>query len=110
MLRSVVEHAKHTLPVQGPGGLTRGSLVACDCRGASTKPPAPARNSIVTQLGLDPLDLDDAPPEALEQWLSAVRTMDRNTLDVFVRRTWRAASLRAVAIAVDMRRAQLDGE
>jgi hypothetical protein len=62
---------------------------------------------------LDPLDLTAAPAESVEKWIRAVRAMDRDTLDSFVRRTWRtwsAASLRPVAAAVDTRRAQLDGE
>jgi len=39
--------------------------------------------------------------------------MDRDALALFVRHTWQnwdAASLRALAAAVDTRRAQLDGE
>jgi hypothetical protein len=39
--------------------------------------------------------------------------MDRDTLDAFVRRTWRrwhAESLRLLALVVDRRRAELDGE
>ena len=62
---------------------------------------------------LDPLDLGAAPAGSLDVWLRAVRSMDRDTLDSFVRRTWRtwsAASLRPLAIAVDARRAELDGE
>ena len=54
-----------------------------------------------------------APPESVVQWLSGVRRMDRDSLDSFVRRTWRAwraESLRPLAIAVEARRAELDGE
>jgi len=39
--------------------------------------------------------------------------MDRDALDSFVRRMWRTwspTSLRPLAVAVDIRRAQLDGE
>jgi hypothetical protein len=62
---------------------------------------------------LDPLDLVAAPVESVELWMQAVRRMDRDALDSFVRRTWRAwspGSLRPLAVAVDTRRAQLDGE
>ena len=62
---------------------------------------------------IDPLDLGAAPPESLELWLRDVRRMDRDALDAFVRQTWRrwsAASLRPLALAVDARRATLDGE
>lgn len=62
---------------------------------------------------LDPLDLVAAPAESIELWMRAVRNMDRDALDSFVRRTWRAwspGSLRPVALAVDERRAQLDGD
>ena len=62
---------------------------------------------------VDPLDLGAAPAESIEMWMRAVRNMDRDALDSFVRRTrrtWSAGSLRPVAIAVDNRRAQLDGE
>ena len=62
---------------------------------------------------LDPLDLGAVPAASLEQWIHVVRRMDRDTLDSFVRRTWRAwspESLRPLAIAVDARRAELDGE
>lgn len=62
---------------------------------------------------LDPLDLGAAPAESIEMWMRAVRNMDRDALDSFVRRTWRAwspGSLRPLAAAVDTRRAQLDGE
>jgi len=62
---------------------------------------------------LDPLDLTAAPAESIAIWMRAVRNMDRDALNSFVRRTWRqwsAASLRALAVAVDSRRAQLDGE
>lgn len=61
----------------------------------------------------DPVDLGPAPLESIAPWMQAVRTMDRDALDSFVRRMWRtwsAASLRPLAVAVDMRRAQLDGE
>ena len=61
----------------------------------------------------DPLGLPVAPPTLIETWARAVRTMDRDTLDAFVRRTWRtwrAESLRLLALAVDRRRAELDGE
>jgi hypothetical protein len=54
-----------------------------------------------------------APPESVVRWLSAVRRMDRDALDSFVRRTWRtwrAESLRPLAVAVDARRSELDGE
>ena len=63
--------------------------------------------------GLDPLDLGAIPPETLELSVHAVRRMDRDTLDSFVRRTWREwspESLRPLAIAVDARRAELDGD
>jgi len=62
---------------------------------------------------LDPLELLAAPADSIETWMRAVRNMDRDTLDLFVRRTWRAwspTSLRPLAVAVDTRRAQLDGE
>ena len=62
---------------------------------------------------LDPLNLGAAPGELVETWLRAVRSMDRDALDAFVRRTWRAwsaTSLRPLAAAVETRRAQLDGE
>lgn len=62
---------------------------------------------------LDPLDLSAVPAASLELWARAVRRMDRDTLDSFVRRTWRAwspESLRPLAVAVDVRRAELDGE
>jgi uncharacterized protein YbdZ (MbtH family) len=62
---------------------------------------------------LDPLDLGAAPAESIALWMRAVRNMDRDTLDSFVRRTWRTwspGSLRPLAVAVDTRRAQLDGE
>ena len=61
----------------------------------------------------DPLCLGAAPAELVEIFLRSVRRMDRDALALFVRHTWRswdAASLRAVAAAVDTRRAQLDGE
>jgi hypothetical protein len=48
-----------------------------------------------------------------DTWMHAVRRMDRDTLDLFVRRTWRAwdaTSLRPVQAAVDARRGELDGE
>ena len=54
-----------------------------------------------------------APPESVMRWLGAVRRMDRDTLDSLVRqtwRTWRPESLRPLAVAVDVRRAELDGE
>jgi len=56
-------------------------------------------------------DLGQAPPESVELWIRAVRTMDREVLESFVRRTWRAwsaASLRPLAAAVEKRRAELD--
>jgi hypothetical protein len=62
---------------------------------------------------LDPLDLSAVPAASLKLWTQAVRRMDRDTLDSFVRRTWRAwspESLRPLAVAVDVRRAELDGE
>jgi hypothetical protein len=62
---------------------------------------------------LDPLSLGAAPAEQVEVWIRSVRNMDRDVLALFVRDTWRswsAASLRALAAAVDTRRAQLDGE
>lgn len=49
----------------------------------------------------------------VEVWIRSVRTMDRDALTLFVRHTWGhwdAASLRALAAAVDTRRAHLDGE
>jgi hypothetical protein len=61
----------------------------------------------------DPLDLGAVPPELLELCMHAVRKMDRDTLDSCVRRMWRtwsAESLRPLAIAVDARRSELDGE
>jgi len=61
----------------------------------------------------DPLCLGAAPSELVGAWIRSVRMMDRDTLALFVRHTWRnwdAASLRALAAAVDTRRAQLDGE
>ena len=61
----------------------------------------------------DPLALPAATPTLVETLVRGVRTMDRETLDAFVRRTWRlwsAQSLRLLAVAVDRRRAQLDGE
>jgi hypothetical protein len=62
---------------------------------------------------LDPLDLGAAPVDSMGMWIRAVRTMDRDALDSFVRRTWRtwsAGSLRPLAAAVEMRRSELDGE
>lgn len=62
---------------------------------------------------VDPVSLVGAPAELVEHLIRAVHTMDRDALDVFVRRTWRrwsAASLRPLAAAVDFRRGQLDGE
>ena len=62
---------------------------------------------------LDPLDLGAMPAKSLELWVHAVRRMDRDTLDLFVRRTWRAwspESLRPLAVVVDARRSELDGE
>ena len=62
---------------------------------------------------LDPLSLRAAPAELIEHWIRTLHAMDRDSLDVFVRWTWRswsATSLRPVATAVDFRRAQLDGE
>lgn len=59
----------------------------------------------------EPLDLGAAPPESVELWVRAVRTMDREVLESFVRRTWRAwsaTSLRPLAAAVEKRRAELD--
>ena len=53
----------------------------------------------------------DAPLETVELWIRAVRKMDRDILEPFVRRTWRtwsAASLRPLAAAVEARRAELD--
>ena len=61
----------------------------------------------------DPLCLGAAPAQWVAVWLRSVRTMDRDALALFVRHTWRhwnSASLRTLAAAVDMRRAQLDGE
>ena len=61
----------------------------------------------------DPLSLGVAPAELVQVWIRLVRNMDRDALALFVRHTWRnwdAASLRALAAAVDTRRAQLDGE
>ena len=61
----------------------------------------------------DPLYLGAAPAELVEAWIRLVRMMDRDALALFVRHTWGnwdAASLRAVAAAVDTRRAHLDGE
>jgi len=65
------------------------------------------------QAEVDPLSLGAAPAELVERWMHAVHLMDREALDAFVRRTWRSwsgASLRPLAVAVDFRRAQLDGE
>ena len=62
---------------------------------------------------LDPLDLTAAPPETIRRLMPAVRSMDRDALDSFVRRMWRtwsAGSLGPLAVAVDLRRSQLDGE
>lgn len=67
----------------------------------------------MTHAELDPIDLGGAPPDLLAMWIRAVRRMDRDMLDTFVRRTWRAwsaVSLRPLAIVVDARRAELDGE
>lgn len=67
----------------------------------------------MSSLTVEPDDLAAAPPESVEVWIRAVRRMDRDTLDSFVRRTWRTwspESLRPVALAVDARRAELDGE
>jgi len=61
----------------------------------------------------DPLSLGAAPAELVRVWIRSVRMMDRDALALFVRHTWQnwdAASLRALAAAVDTRRAQLDGE
>jgi hypothetical protein len=61
----------------------------------------------------DPLALPAAPPALVETFVRGVRTMDRDTLDAFVRRAWRlwhAESLRLLSVAVDRRRAELDGE
>ena len=61
----------------------------------------------------DPLCLGAAPADLVEVWIRLVRTMDRDALALFVRHTWRnwnAVSLRALAAAVDTRRAHLDGE
>ena len=61
----------------------------------------------------DPLCLGAAPAELVEAWIRSVRMMDRDALALFVRHTWGhwdAASLRALAAAVDTRRAHLDGE
>ena len=65
------------------------------------------------QADVDPTELRAAPLESLESWLRDVGRMDRDALDAFVRRTWRtwnAASLRPLAVAVDVRRSALDGE
>jgi hypothetical protein len=62
---------------------------------------------------LDPMDLSAAPPDTIRRLMPAVRSMDRDTLDSFVRRMWRIwspGSLGALAVAVDLRRSQLDGE
>ena len=64
-------------------------------------------------LTTDPLSLPAAAPALVETLVQGVRTMDRETLDAFARRTWRlwsGESLRLLAVAVDRRRAQLDGE
>ena len=61
----------------------------------------------------DPLCLGAAPAELVEAWIRSIRMMDRDALALFVRHTWGnwdAASLRALAAAVDARRAQIDGE
>ena len=50
------------------------------------------------------------PRETLELWIRAVRTMDREVLESFLRRTWSAASLRPLAAAVEARRGELDRE
>lgn len=68
---------------------------------------------MTTWTELDPRDLGAAPVESIATWMRAVRTMDRDALDSFVRRMWRTwspTSLRPLAVAVDTRRAQLDGE
>jgi hypothetical protein len=57
--------------------------------------------------------LGDAPAETVELWIRAVRRMDREVLESFVRRTWStwsAASLRPLAPVVEARRAELDGQ
>ena len=68
---------------------------------------------MTTWTELDPRDLGAAPVESIATWMRAVRTMDRDALDSFVRRMWRTwspASLGTLATAVDMRRSQLDRE
>ena len=68
---------------------------------------------MATWADLDPVDLSAAPPETIRRLMPAVRSMDRDTLDSFVRRMWRTwspASLGPLAVAVDLRRSQLDGE
>jgi len=69
--------------------------------------------SIAMPADADVADFGAAPPESVELWIRAVRTMDREVLESFVRRTWRtwsAASLRPLATAVEKRRAELDRE
>jgi hypothetical protein len=83
-------------------------------RAATPPTPVPGRDRAVPIVPApDPLALPTAPPSLVESWVSGVRAMDRDTLDAFVRRTWRtwhAESLRLLALAVDRRRAELDGE
>jgi hypothetical protein len=55
----------------------------------------------------DPLDIADAPAESVDLWIQAVRRMDRDALESFVRRTWSSASLRPLAVVVEARRAEL---
>lgn len=74
---------------------------------------APLAGWTTTRADPDPLCLGAAPPELVEVWIRSVRTMDRDALALFVRHTWGhwdATSLRALAAAVDTRRAHLDGE
>jgi hypothetical protein len=56
--------------------------------------------------------LGPAPPETVALWIRAVARMRREALESFVQRTWRtwdAESLRDLQVAVDARRAELDG-
>ena len=67
--------------------------------------------SIAMPADADLPDFGAAPRESVEVWIRAVRTMDREVLESFVRRTWRAwsaTSLRPLAAAVEKRRAELD--
>jgi|SRR6187402_3707290 hypothetical protein len=71
------------------------------------------RQTAMREADPDPSELGAPPADLLETWMHAVRRMDRDTLDLFVRRTWRAwdaTSLRPVQAAVDARRGELDGE